>query len=62
MSSLLHKFSFITLLYFCFISLSFCQNKTNNNSGDLSISQIKNDNALIYLKNVSIEVESAVIF
>ncbi|WP_375562698.1 VIT domain-containing protein [Bernardetia sp. OM2101] len=51
----LHNFIFFACFYFCVFASAFSQQ--SNDLGDLSILKIKNDSALIYLENVSIQVE-----
>ncbi|WP_338812214.1 VIT domain-containing protein [Bernardetia sp. Wsw4-3y2] len=51
----LHNFIFLTCFYLCALASAFSQQ--SNDLGNLSILKIKNDSALIYLENVSIQVE-----
>lgn len=51
----LHRFIFFMCLYFCTLISVFSQQ--TNDLGELSILKIKNDSALIYLENVSIQIE-----
>ncbi|WP_338792921.1 VIT domain-containing protein [Bernardetia sp. MNP-M8] len=51
----LHNFIFFACFYFCALTSVFSQQ--SNDLGDLSILKIKNDSALIYLENISIQVE-----
>ncbi len=55
MKHYLHRFIFFTCIYFCAFVSVFSQQ--TDSLGNLSILKIKNDSALIYLENVTIEVE-----